>query len=213
MYDLEAKSQRRTGLGFRNGPPEPLLSTFRKPSVDSEPHIAKSAKGDSAGNGWLPSEEDEISGSKALSISTSPRGTHIRRTPVPETSHDSGMDDRDDFVDIDSFATPVQTKTRSKTLAGMREDGDITPTTWKLTAERNKETQRLLREKNLVRVNPQYGRAVGFDFDSVRKAPVAAPGASWDKGPGVKKKSATYGRRPVARSRKYCPCHALRAYC
>lgn len=210
MYNLKAKP-RRTGLEFGNGPSESLLSTFREPSIDSEPHIAKSAKGE---NGWLL-EEDEISSSKAPSVSTSPRGARIRQTPVPETSHDSGMDDCDDFVDIDNFATPAQTKTRSKALASMYEDGDITPTAWKSTAEHNKETQRLLREKNLARVNPQHVRGAGFDVDSVRNTPPGATlGPNWDKGPsGKKKKSTTYARKQIVRPRKYCPCHALRACC
>lgn len=193
MYHLDTKKQRKAGLGLSNRPTHSLLANFRKgPSIGSESRVAKSTKGDSPGNG--SAEEDEISSSRAPSVSTSPRGA---RRLVPETNHGNGMDD--DFVDIDSFTTPVQTRTRSKALASVRENEDINPTIWKSRETHDEETQRLLRAKNSTRVNPQHVSGAAFDVDSVRKA----PGTSWDRGPNGKKKSkvTTYGKRPVVRPR------------
>lgn len=190
MHHLDTKKPRRVGLGLSNGPTRSLLTNFRRgPSIGSESHVAKSNQGDSPGND-SSTEEDEISSSRAPSVSTSPRGA---RRSVPEMS---GMDGHDDFVDIDSFATPVQTRARPKALASVRENEDINPTTWKLRKEHDEETQRLLKAKNSTRVNPQHVSGAAFDVDSVRQA----PGASWDKGPSGKKKSkVTYGKKPVVR--------------
>lgn len=201
MYNFNTRGRRKAGLGFRDGPSDSLLSTFRNPSIGSKAQIANSAKGDSVEVGWLSAEEDEISNPKAPSVSTSPRGARIHcRTPVPETSYDCGMDDHGDFVDIDDFTTPVQTRTRSKAIPRMCEDGDITPTIWKSSKEHDEETLRLLRERNSSRVNPQHVRGAGFNVESVRQI----PGVSWDKGPNGKKKSkAIYGRKPTVQSRQY----------
>lgn len=189
MYNLDTKKQRKAGLGLSNGPTHSLLTNFRRgPSIGSESHVAKLTKGDSPGNN-SSAEEDEISSSRAPSVSTSPRGA---RRLVPG----NGMDSHSDFVDIDSYATPVQTRTRSKALASVRENEDINPTIWKLREAHDEETQRLLRAKNSTRVNPQHVSGAAFNVDSVRQA----PGISWDKGPsGKKKPKATYGRKSVVR--------------
>lgn len=196
MYDLSNGKQRRTGLGIRGGPANALLSTFRGPS---ESQVANSNKGGPAESGWSPAEEeDEISSSKAPFVLTEP--CIRRRTPAPETSHD-GMDDHDG-PDTDNFATPVQTRSRSKAVACLREDGDIVPTTWKSTTtkERDEETQRLLKKTNSARVNPQHISGARFDVDSVRQI----PGPSWDKGPKGKNKSkTTYRKKPIIQSRQY----------
>lgn len=187
MYNLNTKKQRRAGLGRGDCPTDSLLTNFRSPSINPEPHATKPTRGNS-GNG-SSAEEDEISSCKAPSVTTSPRGTRNRRRPVSETNHGSGMHDHDGFVDIDNFATPVQARVST------HGDEDINQTTWKSNKkEHDEETQRLLRAKNSTRVNPQHVSGAAFDVGSVRQT----PGASWDKGPSGKKKSkTTYGRKSV----------------
>lgn len=212
MYNLNGTGKRKVGQSYHNVPQKALHSTIRGSPDDSEPQAAKLASkrmtrasgANSAKNDWSSDGEDEISSTKAPSVTTSPRGTRIRRrTPIPETKRDNEMDDHDDFVDIDKFTTPAQTRTRSQALASVREEGDIIPTAWKTKKERDEETQRLLKEKNSARVNPQYMSGAGFNAESVRKAPKP----SWAQVP--KRKPKTYKTKSVVQPRQCLPISAM----
>lgn len=219
MYNLNGGGERRAGLRYNNGPQKTLLSTFRNPSNDPESQVvgpttkrttraSSRAKGASTKNDCSSGGEDEISGFNPPSVTTSPRGARIRRRiPVPETSHNNGMDDQDGYADIDDFDVPAQARPKPKALAKLPED--IVPTNWKSTKERDEETQRLLRERNSARVNPQHIRGAGFDTNSARPT----LGSSWDKGPGKKKLGATYKKKSVAQPRQCLPMPTVLCTC
>lgn len=198
------------GLTARNGPKSHLLSTFPKPSSNSEPPVAEiGASGRTNGGSTRgDSSEDELGSSKAPSVTTSPRGRIRRPTPAPETGYDGdeGMNN-DDYADIDDFSTPKQPITESsQPHLKLRGGGDITPTVFKTgkaptLEEREQETQRMLRENSKGRINPQHMRGAGYDVDTVRQQERRAPPSSWDTGKHKKKQNTYAGRS--ARPRMY----------